>query len=473
MRFKQLEEHQRDLENLSRELRHATHKGAIISLSRERRPSSTTRNATYKNQCQLLDLSSLSAICAVDTQAKIVLAEPKVTMEALTKATLPYNLIPAVVPEFRHITVGGAIMGAALESSSHREGQFNDTCLWVELLLATGEIIHASPSENSDLFWALPGSFGTLALITLAAIRLVPSSRYIRLKTTTYSSREALFTAFGRPHSAQFVEGLSFSPSSSLLLEGEISDAAPLRLRRLSRPWNPWFYQHLLKTALQMRKASSSEELIPTLDYLFRYDKAAFWMGRYALDLRFLRAFLFGKDRGALPRSDRLATPSLLFRCLFYKLLTCQSLYRRLHLIPEELLARFYLIQDCYIPYSQALTFTQNIESTLSLSPLWLCPVLGTERPAILSPHYRPEGEKMMVNIGLYGSPHKPVGALPLVEALTRGCKGRKMLYGRSSYSQGEFWSIYDELSYKRLRHLYGAEGRLVQLTDKLLLPKV
>jgi hypothetical protein len=97
-------------------------------------------------------------------------AEPMVQMKALVDATLKHGMLPRVLPEFKHITVGGAIMGAALESSSHMHGDFLDGCRAVELLLGNGSVIWCSRTEHADLFAALSGSYGTLALLLSAKI---------------------------------------------------------------------------------------------------------------------------------------------------------------------------------------------------------------------------------------------------------------------------------------------------------------
>ena len=49
--------------------------------------------------------------------------EPGITMEEMVNYALENGVIPLVVPEFPGISVGGAISGAALESSSFRYGQ--------------------------------------------------------------------------------------------------------------------------------------------------------------------------------------------------------------------------------------------------------------------------------------------------------------------------------------------------------------
>ena len=60
---------------------------------------------------------------------------------------------PAVVPEFKSLTVGGVLSGAGLESSSFRYGQFGDLLIEATYILSNGQIIICSPTENSDLFY--------------------------------------------------------------------------------------------------------------------------------------------------------------------------------------------------------------------------------------------------------------------------------------------------------------------------------
>jgi hypothetical protein len=66
-------------------------------------------------------------------QGFVALVEPRVTMEQLVDTLLPFGLVPPVVPEFKHITVGGSIAGVAGESSSYKYGFFHDTCVSYEV----------------------------------------------------------------------------------------------------------------------------------------------------------------------------------------------------------------------------------------------------------------------------------------------------------------------------------------------------
>ena len=112
----------------------------------------------------------------------VVHAEPMLPMQALVAATLPHGMLPRVLPEFKHITVGGAIMGAALESSSHMHGNLLDGCRRVELLLGDGSVAWGSRTERTDLFDALSGSYGTLGLLLSAESECQPASLLLEIK---------------------------------------------------------------------------------------------------------------------------------------------------------------------------------------------------------------------------------------------------------------------------------------------------
>src|ERR1700733_4642805 len=79
-------------------------------------PSNTLRNGTYKKNALKIDFSKLNKIIEINENELFAIVEPRITFFELCKETLKLGLIPLVVPEFKTITVGGAIMGAAIES---------------------------------------------------------------------------------------------------------------------------------------------------------------------------------------------------------------------------------------------------------------------------------------------------------------------------------------------------------------------
>ncbi len=91
-------------------------------------------------------------------------------MDKLVKATLQHGLVPPVVMEFPGITIGGGFVGIGAESSSFKYGFFDRTINWIEIVLANGDVLYVSETENPDLFHGAAGSFGTLGVTTVLEI---------------------------------------------------------------------------------------------------------------------------------------------------------------------------------------------------------------------------------------------------------------------------------------------------------------
>ncbi|MGE3954238.1 MAG: FAD-binding oxidoreductase [Parachlamydiales bacterium] len=467
MRRKTYADHEREVVRLSNELISRTRKKE--ALPRALGPVSTsshqTRNAPYKEHEPLLNLSRFNAILEINTHDRIALVEPKVTMEELTRATLLHGLMPEVVCEFKEITVGGAIMGAGLESSSHRFGQFNDSCLWYEVVLADGERLKIGPEAHPELFYALPGSYGTLCWVTLAAIRLIPAAPYVHCRYQEHTSRTEALKALTTPGEALFRDGVAFGPGSYLTVEGTPTEHADVPLLLLSDKRSPWYVQHLAYR-------TEEEAYLPIRDYLFRYDRAAFWMGQFLLSPGPLFAFLTRSKRGwAKPRGGAPRYPGPLFRLLFNNLLSSKRLYDALHRLPPSLFEETFLVQDCILPASRSDAFLAATEEAFQIAPLWLCPIKRAPQRQPLSPHSLPTDEPVLLNVGLYGVPNiggNAVDATRHLEALTLAHGGRKGLYSHSYYTPETFWTIYDREGYEALRRDYRAEG-LNHLEEKVL----
>src|SRR5438128_12318250 len=108
-----------------------------------------------------LDVTGLAGVLAVDTEARTADVLGMTTYEDLVDATLPYGLMPLVVPQLKTITLGGAVTGLGIESSSFRNGTPHESVVEMDVLTGDGRIVTCSRTQNSDLFYGFPNSYGT------------------------------------------------------------------------------------------------------------------------------------------------------------------------------------------------------------------------------------------------------------------------------------------------------------------------
>src|SRR5205823_6895358 len=122
--------------------------------------------------------------------------------------------LPAVVPQLKTITVGGAVSGLGIESSSFQFGLVHERVEEMEILLGDGRVIVCSPAQNQDLFYGFPNSYGTLGYVLRLRVRLIPARPYVHLVHTRFSDPASYFArvseacADGR---ADYLDGTIFS----------------------------------------------------------------------------------------------------------------------------------------------------------------------------------------------------------------------------------------------------------------------
>lgn len=73
-----------------------------------------------------------------------------------------------------NVGVVGYILGGGLGPLARSHGFSSDYLLGATVVLASGEVVHASATENADLFWALRGGKGGFGVVTSVEVQLVP-----------------------------------------------------------------------------------------------------------------------------------------------------------------------------------------------------------------------------------------------------------------------------------------------------------
>lgn len=412
----------------------------VASFYKQKRPfriyhgsTNSTRIQSFKRS-EMLDMSKFDHVLSVNKSKRTAIVEPNVPMDKLVKQTLKYGLVPPVVMEFPGITVGGGIQGGAGESSSYKWGCFNQTFNWYEMILANGKVVKTSATKNSDLFYGTAGSYGTLGVMTAGEIQLIPAKEYVQLTYIPVSSFndavKTLDTVIAEKH--DFIDGIMFAKNQGVIMVGNMTHNVTGQVQRFSRAHDPWFYLH----AQEMTQDQLMTETIPLTDYLFRYDRGAFWVGRFAFDL-------FGVS----------FTPFK--RWLLNPILHTRKLYQALQ---ESGASQEHVVQDLALPRDKAVKFMEFVDAKLGIYPLWLCPL----RPDNMSPLQSNNLKTpMVINVGVWGarvaSYKKFLAANRSIETQLQKLGGKKWFYAHSYYPEQEFWSIYDKPAYDKLRTKYHA----------------
>ncbi len=397
--------------------------------------TNSTRVLRFKRS-EMVDISDLNHILNIDKTNLTALVEPNVPMDKLIDATLSHGLMPPVVTEFPGITVGGAFQGGAIESGSFKWGAFSQNVTSIEMIVGNGKLLQASPTQHADLLYGAAGSYGSLGLLTAATIALIPAKKYVTITTIPVSSfAEALAVTqqyFGSAY--DFIECGMFSKDCGCVVIGKLSDRVTGKLLRFSRAHDPWYYMYIEKNAKAKAKGTDT---VPIKDYLFRFDRGAFWAAQLAF------------TQSGLPFNG-------LTRFLLNPLLKTRKLYQA---VQESAAGQRYICQDIVLPAKTLVPFMEFIDQKYKMYPTGFCAVKSEPRSPLLFNGIK--GTDYVYNVGVYGLRVEPydkfIAVNKQIERKTHELGGRKWFYAHSYYREDEFWQIYDKTWYDKLRQKYHA----------------
>jgi len=427
--------------------------GAPVRLGK---PTSNLFRTRERSSAPRLDVRSLDGVIAVDPVARTADVQGMTTYEHLVDATLPHGLMPLVVPQLKTITLGGAVTGLGIESSSFRNGLPHESVLELEVLTGDGRIVVATAeNEHSDLFHGFPNSYGTLGYALRLLIELEPVKPFVHLRHVPFGDRATYFAAMEevcgeRAHEGEpvdFVDGAVFGSDELYLTLGAFEDAAPAT--------SDYTGMDIYYRSLQRRR----EDHLTVHDYLWRWDTDWFWCSR-----------AFGVQD---PRVRRLVPKRWLRSSSYWKLVELERRYGAMRRL-EELRGRpswEHVVQDVEVPIGRAAEFFDFFVREIPIAPFWVCP-LRQRDPDSRWDLYALDPEATYVNFGFWSTVPLEDGQEDgthnrRIERVVEELGGRKSLYSTSYYERDEFWQHYNGPAFERLKASYDGEGRLLDLYEK------
>ena len=419
------------------------------------KPTSNLFRTRAKTNARGLDTSGLTGVLAIDAEARTADVAGMCTYEDLVAATLPHRLTPLVVPQLKTITLGGAVTGLGIESTSFRNGLPHESVQEMDILTGAGELITVSPLENGDLCRAFPNSYGTLGYAVRLRIELEPVQPFVALRHVRFHSLDDLVGAMNTiietgefvGESVDYLDGVVFSAAESYLCLGAKT--------RVPGAVSDYTGQLIYYRSIQHDDGVTDDRLT-IHDYLWRWDPDWFWCSE-----------AFGAQNPLVRR----VWPRRYRRSSFYsKLMTYEQRFSvgdRIEKVrgrpPRER-----VVQDVELPVERCAEFLRWFLDTVPITPIWLCPLrLHSDEGWPLYP-LRPH--RSYVNFGFWST--VPVGSTEgetnrLIERRVRELDGHKSLYSDSFYSREEFDELYGGESYRAVKAKYDPDSRLLDLYAK------
>ena len=392
-----------------------------------------TRDLRHRDR--KIDLSDLDEILHVDPVRRTCVAEPGVSFVDLVEATMRHGLVPVVVPELMTITVGGAVAGCSLESTSFRTGGFHDSCLEYEVITARGEVLTCTPeNEHALLFEMVHGTFGTLGVLSRLTFKLMPAKQFVRVQYEKHGTLDSYLKSIRR-HSerqdADFMDGIIHSPTELVLSMGHFTDEAPYAHRY------DWWRAYPDSTRTR------AEDYLRTADYFYRYDRGVTTVRPHALPARLLFGKLLSSSR-VLWMADRF----------------------------HWLLERFPppVTVDVFVPFSRAAEFLDWYRETIGYFPLWCVPY-RIDRPYAWLSDELVSGlrDDLFLDLAIYGfRPAPGLDPYRLLEEKLMEIGGVKTLISTNRYTEEEFWRTWNRPNYEAVKARVDPDNRLRGLYEKM-----
>lgn len=125
----------------------------------------------------VIDIGRFNKIINLNLDDKVITVQTGVTWNQIQEYINPHNLAIKVMQTANIFTVGGSLSVNAHGRDPHH-GPLIETIRGIRIMLASGEVVHASRAENYELFKLAIGGYGLFGIIVEADIELTENVVY-------------------------------------------------------------------------------------------------------------------------------------------------------------------------------------------------------------------------------------------------------------------------------------------------------
>lgn len=456
----------------------------LVCTARPRFWSVSIRQNVYKSGKRYeVNLSELADVVSVDLDEMVVTIEPYVTMGYLTATLTKLGVSLAVVPEYDDLTVGGLVCGYGIEGSSHKYGLFYDEVIAMEVVLAGGKVVTATrDNEYSDLFYAMPWSYGALGMLVGVQMRLIRIKPF--MKVTYFPVAGSIkhmceawdhFLVPSHKPWAEYVEGLIYSSTTGVIMTADYADAeeanASGKINRFGWWFKPWFHRHVQDNILnKSTDGSPVVEYVPTREYFHRHTRSLYWQADLLVPMGNHPVFRFIAGWLMPPRVS------------FLKLTTVGKKM-------NDYYSSRFVAQDILVPLRKTAECMELMHDEFDIYPVWLCPhrVFKTRRGTMLdceadydsiTPMRQGDTQdaQMFTDVGIWFTPgpilrgetYDTDAALHNLEQWLIKNHGYQTLYAYTELNESDFWKMFDKTLYEKCRDKYNAKKHFMDVYYKV-----
>ncbi|MEO5927345.1 MAG: FAD-binding oxidoreductase [Patescibacteria group bacterium] len=419
------------------------------------KPSSNLFRTRVQERSTKVNVRDFNHVISVDAENLTAEVEGMTTYEEFVRVALLHGCLPTVVPELKSITLGGAVTGIGIESSSFKFGLVHETVLEIDVLLGDGRVVTCTAdNEHRDLFFGFANSYGTLGYALRLKVKLLRAKPFVKLERETFTETTKFLTAIKNAclkaredGSADYIDGAILPDGKLYLTRGTFVETAP----NISDYTEGNIYYKSL--------ATKRTDYVTAEQYIWRWDTDWFWCSRFfGAENPFIRRIVYGKKR--------------LRSTTYWKIRD----YCNRHGITKFL--EYFrgrsepVIQDVEIPIDQSEKFLSFFKEKIGIAYVWICPTMQLD-PTKAFDLYAMDPNTLYLNFGFWDGvkSEKEDGYYnQLIEEKVKELDGKKSLYSTSYYSRDEFWSLYNKPRYDELKQKYDPSSALKNLYDKCVL---